>query len=44
MIDLNQIKLDVKKVIEYSQNISGVNTEKIINEWYQAKHKWLNYF
>lgn len=43
-MDLEQIKHDVKRVIEYSQNIQNAQVDNIINDWYRAKKKWIQYF
>lgn len=40
-MDLEQIKHDVKRVIEYSQCIKNAKVDDIINDWYQAKKKWI---
>ena len=42
-MDLQKIKEDVKKVIEYSQDIPNAKVDAIIDDWYKAKAKWLEY-
>ena len=41
MTCITSITEQVKKVIEYSQNITNVNPEAMINKWYSAKAKFI---
>jgi len=44
MADLKEIKNQVKEVIEYSQELSGINTDDLINQWYDAKSRFIKIF
>ena len=44
MIDLNEIKQQVKSVIEYSQDLEDLNVDTLIDNWYAAKHKYIEKF
>lgn len=42
MVNLEEIKRDVKRVIEYSQDIPNAKVDNIINDWYEAKSEWIH--
>lgn len=44
MIDLNKLKIQVKKVIEYSQNISNTNVDLLIEKWLESKRDFIEAF
>lgn len=44
MINKDELKQQVKAVIEYSQQISDVNTDSLIEKWFEAKKSFIQAF
>lgn len=44
MVNKNELKQQVKAVIEYSQDIKNVNTDTLIDQWFEAKKGFIRAF
>lgn len=43
-LEITEIKRQVKEVLEFSQDVSDLNVDRLISEWYEAKRKFIDTF